>query len=298
MDAFPIGGGFSFSLDSIGGVWKWTVSTSNLQGPGQLYQVQDILTPYGPMNVIVSPLPGDVVQAMAQSIVSVQGQLKPSMSLISSSVFTLGITEGDPGANIGIVQIRNDGGFGSYLSANATPDVPWLSVLTPEIQGIAKGGTASFSITLVPDSMLASQSPYVGHVRIQDVNDSSSFITATVNVIVIPRPAISVSTQNVSFTWSYLTPASSAQYVVVTNSGPGTSNLEFSTLKVSSAAWLSISPASAGPLAAGESENLILSIVSSSVPTVVGTYSETVRVTSANASNSPVDVLVTLTVTP
>jgi hypothetical protein len=250
------------------------------------------------MNVIVSPLPGDVVQAMAQSIVSVQGQVKPSMSLISSSVFTLGITEGDPSVDIGTVQIRNDGGFGSYLSASATPDVPWLSVLTPEIQGIEMGGTASFSIALVPDSMLASQSPYVGHVRIQDVNDSSSFITATVNAIVIPRPAISVSTQNISFSWSYLTPASSTQYVTVANSGPGTSNLEFSASKISNVAWLSVSPVSGGPLAAGEFESVVLSIVSTSVPTVVGSYSETVRISSPNASNSPVDVTVTLTVTP
>lgn len=269
-----------------------------MSGPGLLYQVQDILTPYGPMNVAMIPLPADVVEAMAKSIVDVKDQIKPRMVLVSSQTsFSLGITEGDPMQSVGAVQIRNDGGFGSFLSAIATPDVPWLSVSTPEIAGIAKGETASFSINLVPDVLLATGSPFVGHVRIQDAADPSSYVVVSVNVLVIPRPEISVSTLDVAMTWSVETMAASLGYIVVSNSGPGTSNLEFSALKVANSSWLSVAPDSGGPLAAGASTTLILTVSGSTVPASLGDHVETVRISSPNASNSPVDVRVTLTVT-
>lgn len=274
------------------------MSASSLQGPGQSYQVQDILTPYGPMNVAAIPLPAAVVQSMAQSITDVQDQIKPLMTLVSTQTsFSLGITEGDSNSSVGSIQIRNDGGFGSSLSAVATADVQWLTVSTPEIQNIARGETASFSINLVTDNLLSSQSPYVGHVNIQNVDDTSSVITTTVSVVVLPRPAISVNTQNVDFTWSILTPAAAPYYMTVSNSGPGSSSLNFSASKLTDSSWLDVSPASAGPLAAGEESSVVLSIVGASIPSIVGVYTETVRLSSVNASNSPVDVTVTLTVT-
>jgi hypothetical protein len=294
MNAIPAGGGFSFSLNSIGGTWRWTVFASNL---GLLYQVQDISTPYGPMNVAMIPLPADVVQAMAQSITDVKNQLKPLMTLVSSQTsFSVGVTEGDPRQNVGSVQIRNDGAFGSFLSAMATPDVPWLVVLTPEIDGLARGETATFVIDLVPDQLLAAQSPFTGHVRIQNTADSSSYIIVSVSVLVLPRPAISVNTQSVAMAWSVGTPTPTVQYITVANNGPGTSSLDFSIAKVSNVPWLTVAPESGGPLAAGMTETIQLSIVGISVPASLGEHVETVRISSTNASNSPVDVTVTLTV--
>lgn len=300
MNATPIGGGFSFSLNSsAGGTWKWTVSASNLGVPGLPYQVQDILTPYGPMNVAAIPLPADVVQAMAQSVTDVMNQTKPSMTLVSGqTAFSTGITEGDPRKSVGTVQIRNDGGFGSFLSVVAVPDVPWLVVLTPEITGIARGAVAQFSFDLIPDSMLASQSPYVGHVRVQDSADASSFVLITVMVLVVPRPAIVVNTQSVSMAWSVASPVPSVQYLVVANGGPGTSNLSFSTTKVTNAQWLTISPQSGGPLVAGANQTLVLSLYGPAIPQLIGSYVETIRISSTNASNSPVDVQIYLTVSP
>jgi len=297
MNAIPAGGGFSFSLGSIGGTWKWTVLASNLQGPGLLYQVQDILTPYGPLTVAAIPLPGDVVQSMAQSVTDVQNQMKPHMTVVSSQTsFSMGVTEGDPRVNVGSVQIRNDGGFGSFLSATATPDVPWLTVLTPEITGIARGATAQFSFDLVPDTLLATQSPFVGHIRIQDTSDSSSYAIMTVSVLVLPRPAIGVSTQSVALSYSLETPAPANFYVTVSNLGPGTSSLNYSTLKVGNAAWLVVAPNSGGPIASGGNELIQLSLALP-VSAALGEHVETVRISSQNASNSPVDVTVTMTVT-
>ena len=297
MTSTVSGGGFSFSLNSISGAWKWTVSAANLQGPGPLYQVQDISTPYGPLTVVAVPLPADVVQAMAQSIVDVQEQVKPRMTLVSPKTsFSVGITEGDPRRSVGSAQVRNDGGFGSFLSAVATPDVPWLTVLVPEITGLARGDVASFSFDLVSDNLLATQSPFVGHIRIQDASDSSSFILVTVTVLVLPRPAIGVSTQNVSFVWSVSVPSLVSQTIMVTNNGPGTSNLSFSTMKLTHAPWLAVSPESGGPLPAGNSAPVTLAIVGHSVPPELGDHVETVRVYSQNASNSPIDVRVVVSV--
>lgn len=273
------------------------MSTSSLQGPGQSYQIQDIYTPYGPLNIAAIPLPAEVVQSMSVSITDVQSQTKPKMTLISSQTsFSTGITEGDPRKSVCSVQIRNDGGFGSFLSAYATPDVPWLSVLTPEITGVERGETASFGIDLVPDNMLALQSPFVGHVTIQDVSDLASSVTVTVTVVVNPRPKIGVSTQHVSMTWSISEQTTSSQHVVISNDGPGTSSLNFSIMKVLGVPWLTVSPDFGGPLASGETKTIILSVLGSSMPVSLGDHTETIRVFSPNASNSPVDIVVTLTV--
>jgi hypothetical protein len=184
------------------------------------------------------------------------------------------------------------------MSVAATSDVPWLSVLTPATAGVTKGQTASFSFDVVPDSMLALQSPYVGHIRVQDLNDPASFIIATVTVLVLPRPQIQVNTNAVSVVWSISTQTPSVANLVVTNSGPATSSLNWSATKLAGSAWLSVLPSSGGPLDSGATATLAVSVVAASVPQLVGSYVETVRIASPNASNGYVDVLVTLTVEP
>lgn len=293
------GGGFTFSLASVGGTWRWTVVASSLNAPVQNYQVQDIVTPYGAFGVVNSPLPADVVGAMAQSITDVRDQIKPHLALVSSTTsFSLGITEGDARCSAGSVQVRNNGAFGSFISLAATADVPWLAVLTPATIGVGKGEIATFSFDVVPDSMLASGSPYVGHIRIQDLNDSGSYVLATVTVLVLPRPVIQVNTQTVSMTWSVSAPTPVVSNLVIANNGPGTSSLSCTASKVSNVPWLTVTPAAAGPLASGATATLAMSIVAAAVPPVLGDYIETIRIASPNASNSPVDVRVTLTVGP
>lgn len=296
MNAIPTGGGFTFGLMSVGGMWRWTVSATSLGGPGNAYQVHDIMTPYGPLRVVSVPLPADVVMEMARSIADVRSQIKPSMKVVSSQTsFSTSITEGDPGSNIGQIQIRNDGGFGSFLSVVATPDVQWLVVPTPEVQNIGRGETAMFGIDVATDNMLASQSPYVGHINVQDSNDPSSTETATVMVTVLPRPTISTNTKNINFTWSVMTPSASYQSIVVSNSGPGLSNLTFTASKVFGSSWLSVSPVGPVSLSTGDAANVSVSLVGSAIP-LLGNYVEKVRILSHNASNSPVDVTVSLNV--
>jgi hypothetical protein len=251
------------------------------------------------MNQAAIPLPSDVVEAMAQSISDVRNQMKPRLALLSTQTsFAIGITEGDPRRNVGSIQVRNDGGFGSFLSVTAVPDVPWLTVLSPSSVGVSKGTTATFSFDLVPTSLLATQSPYNGNIVIRDINDPSTAITVSVSVVVIPRPAISVNTQDISMVWSIINQTPVVQNLIVSNSGPGTSFLSVSAVKVSQVSWLSLSPESAGPLTTGQTTTFTLSVVGSAVPFGLGDYTEIIRLSSQNASNSPVDIRVVLTVGP
>ncbi len=53
-------GGFEFSVQSVGGLWRWRVVASNVAGARQLYVVEDVFTPFGPLSVVSSPIPGEV----------------------------------------------------------------------------------------------------------------------------------------------------------------------------------------------------------------------------------------------
>jgi hypothetical protein len=55
------GTSIEFSLPSVGGTWSWKVRANNLRAVGQLYEVVDVTTPYGPITTAAIPLPGDVI---------------------------------------------------------------------------------------------------------------------------------------------------------------------------------------------------------------------------------------------
>lgn len=293
------GGGFKFKANSTGGTWSWTVDANNVQNAGQYYSVTDVSTPWGPLSHLAVPIPADVVTAMADSIRCVQQQLDAHMSLVSSITnFSVAITEGDAAFEVGSVVVENDGAFGSFMSVTATPDVQWLSSTPSVASGLGRNDQADFAITMVPDALLASGSPYTGTVNLQDDTSSQTTIPVTVTVQVVPRPAISVSSQSFTFTYSLTTGAVSVNYLTITNSGPATSSLTYTLCKViDDSTWLAYSPSSGGPLPSGVSEQVILSLVSGNIPQQVGVYSEKLRVYSSNASNSPVDIDVTLEVT-
>jgi hypothetical protein len=133
---------------------------------------------------------------------------------------------------------------------------------------------------------------------LQDNTSSQTVIPVTVNLQVIPRPAISVSSTSITLTYSQTVGTASVAYLTITNGGPVTSVLEFILCKIiDNSPWLQFTPATGGPLQAGESSQIMFSLDTQNVPNTLGTYSETVRVFSENASNSPVDVSVTLDVT-
>ena len=292
------GGCYKFSIESIGGAWIWNVSVDNTQGLGQLFKVVDIYSPYGPLYTAMIPIPGDVILAMADSLSDVQDQLAPMLALVqgSSSSFNIIITEGDSSINIGTIGIQNVGAFGSFMVATATPTVSWIQTVPSYIGDLGKNESGNFDFTLLTGALLSSNSPYVGVINLQDNRNVPTTIPINFMVTVNPRPVISAVPTSLGFTHSLsLGSTSGAQQVEISNLGPIASKLSFGLVKVHNSNWIDFVPTSGGPLDSGHS-TLITFSINSNVPNSPGVYQDTVRVYSSNASNSPVNINIILTV--
>ena len=299
FDAIVAGSKFGFSKQSVGGTWSWSVQADNTLGVGQLFQFTDINTPYGPLFQVEIPIPGDVVEEMANSLSEVRSQLAPLMAFVQpvGTPFNIIIVEGDPNEAVGSVDVQNIGAFGSFMSVTATPDSAWLSADPSIVQGIGKNQVARFNISLLTAALLASESPFNGNVNLQDNRDPPTILPVSVIVTVLPRPTIGVSPLQLSFTHILSTGISSgAQAITVENTGPIQSSLEFAAAVVNGSTWLALVPVSGGPLDPAQTDQVTVSLDSSKIPVAPGTFSDTVRISSGTASNSPIDVPVTLTV--
>jgi len=292
------GGGFTFDVCSTGGRWQWDVTASNVQNAGQFYQVENIRSPFGALANTDLPIPGDVVIAMAESLSGLQQQLQPRVALTGPTSFSITVTEGDPVTGVGAIQFANVGAFGSFMTVTGSPNSPWLSVDPPSVAGIDKNGSGQISVRVDPRILLAASSPCLGYVNIQDNASPPTLIPVPVNVTVMPRPSIGLSSSSASlaFYLSSMVPAGTAS-ITVTNTGPLTSLLSFTVAKVQNQSpWLAIAPASGSSVPSGGTVTIVLSLVSDRVPSVPGVYTEILHVASPNASNSPLEVVVTLTV--
>lgn len=287
------GGGFSFSIASVGGTWSWTVAADNVLNAGQFVQVRDVVTPYGPLSVANVPLPGDVVAAMAASLTDFQSQLAPSIYLTSASSFSATVTEAGAAQDVAAVAFLNAGAFGSYMSVTAAPDAPWLSSTPSVVSGLGKNEAGQVEARVSPASMLASSSPYVGHLNLQD--NASHVVPVTFNVTVLPRPTVGLSPASVSLTYSLTGGSPAPLAIMVTNSGPPGSILNFALAKVQNqSSWLGVAPTSGGPLGSGGFVNVLFSVVLGHAPSIVGTYVETVRLTAPSATIPSIDIPVSL----
>jgi hypothetical protein len=293
--------GNTFRLQSTGGWWTWVVTADNTFGVGQLYQVDGIVTPYGRLVDVSVPIPGDVIAAMADTITQMQQLLAPLLAYVApfTPTFTVTVTEGDPILNVGIIPIQNAGAFGSFMSVVATSDVPWTTASPPSIIGIGKSETAQISVQVSPAALLATSSPYTGHVNLQDNRNPPTNLQVTLNVTVLPRPMIGAAPSPVGLTYSLAAHSSGGPAMLtITNIGPLNSQLTFTAAKlINDSPWLAFTPTGDGPLASGGTSILTLSVVSAGVPFAPGTYVETLRIMSLNASNSPIDVPVQFVVT-
>jgi hypothetical protein len=294
------GGCYGFNIGSVGGTWSWTVQVDNTQGLGQLFKVQDINTPYGSLYTAMIPIPGDVILAMADSLSDVQGQLAPQLALTQGSVssFNIVITEGDSNVNIGSVGVQNVGSFGSFMVATATPTVSFIQTTPSYIGDLGKNDTGNFDFTLLTGTLLNASSPYMGTVNLQDNRNVPTTVPISFTITVNPRPVISAVPLSLAFTHSLsLGTSSGAQQVEIENVGPASSVLNFTLARVNNnSPWIDFIPTSGGPLNSGDSTLITFSVVKANVPLSPGVYQDTIRVSSPNAANSPVDITVALTV--
>jgi hypothetical protein len=294
------GGGFKFSIQSIGGMWSWLVAIDNIPNAGQRTQVKDIQSPFGSFVRANIPLPGDVILAMADSLSDFQQQLAPRVLLISPASFAFTVTEGDPIVDATTIIFQNIGALGSYMNEYSIPDVPWLSSNPPNVIGIGKNQQGQTDIQIIPASMLASSSPYTGHINIQDNANPPNIVPATFNVTVLPRPTVGLSIDHIDLIYYMSTHSPGGpQEIVVTNTGPSGSILNFNLTRVlNQSAWLNIVPTSGGPLTSGTDVHVVFSVNSSCIPSLPGVYSDTIRINSVNATNTPIDIPVSIAIVP
>lgn len=298
MSVVISGGGFYFSLLSVGGKWTWKVTTNNVVNSGQYYYIDDINSPFGPLNVVNSPIPGEVAHAMSESLNTFQQQLIPTLYLSSSNTLNITVTEGDPTTEVGLISFVNTGALGSFLSVGCTSSEDWTIVNPTSVLGLNKNQAGSTSVKIDPSDLLSVDSPYSSEVVLQNLSVPSNSSTVTVNVDVLPRPEITLSVSTIEFTYNISSNTTSGPIDVdVSNSGPLTSILECYLSKIqNNSPWLSYTPSSLGPIDSGDLETVTFSLIVSGIVKVAGTYTETISVYSNNASNSPAILTVKLVV--
>ena len=169
---------------------------------------------------------------------------------------------------------------GTAISYNVSTSATWLNA-TP-----ASGSTpGSVSVSVTPGSLSAGT--YTGSVTLTSSGASNSpkTIPITLTVTSATLPTLTAAPSNLSFAYQTGGATPAAQTVNLTSSGGA-----LSYTIASSATWLTATPASGSTPG-----SLSVSVNPSGL--AAGTYSGTVSVTSAGASNSPLKISATLAIT-
>lgn len=289
---------YQFEVALPAGIWKWTTRVDVSQSM-PAFQVRDVLSPYGMLRDMV-PIPGEVITAMASSITTLQSAFAPAI-LLSPTNLIYTLNEGQGVSPATLVQLTNSGSFGSLLNAAITSSAPWLKVTPANVSGLAFNESGAFNVTADSTNLLATGSPYAGTITVQDPNGSNSPQVMPVNVIVLPKAIISVSTPTVTFNVASPLPGNPyppvpSQQFILSNTGPSGSALTYLIRKLlGTSPWLTSFTPSMGSLMSTQTVPIILT-VAPAISMLPGTYTETL-VISGYSTNQPVNVTVTLSIT-
>jgi hypothetical protein len=246
------------------------------------------------------PIPGPVVQAMADSITTVQQAFSPSIMLAPTTLaFTL--NQGQGVSTPQKITITNNGIFGSLLSAAVTTSAPWLQVTPANIDGLAFNEVGYFDVTADSTALQSANSPYSGTVTVQDPAAVNSPQIIPVTVTVLPAATINVSPTNLVFTvtsplFPNPFPPVPSQQFILSNAGPAGSQLTYLVQKlIGNSPWLVSYTPFMGNLASGQTQAIVVA-VAPPPDTLPGAYSETLQV-SGFSTNMVQQVQVQLVVT-
>jgi len=287
---------YQFQVTLNSGAWRWTTRVDVSQAVASTY-IRDIVSPYGILRDSI-PLPGEVVQAMADSIAQVQQSYTPRI-LLGSTAITLTVDQGRGISAPVPVAITNNGILGSLLSATVTSSAGYVSATPASLGGLLANESGTFEVSVDSANLLATSSPYVSTLTIQSTEATNSPQAIVVNVVVRPKATIGflpvLPATNLLFEGelqldgSY--PALPLQTFEVKNTGPIDSELSFQIRSLGGAPWLAaVSPVN-GTLAGGSSVSISVQVSPSGM--LPGTYTETLRV-SGYSTNSYLDLTITL----
>jgi uncharacterized protein (TIGR03437 family) len=176
------------------------------------------------------------------------------------------------------IQVINSSG--GTLSWTASTSTSWLAV-TPTL------GTApsTVSVSITPANLSAGT--YTGSVQISASGPSNNPVSVTVTLAVAAAAAsLAISPQALTFNYTSGGNTPGAQSVSISNAGDGA----LSWTAAASANWVQLSALSGTAPAT-------LSVAVNPASLAAGTYSASVQISAAGASNSPVSISVTLAVT-
>lgn len=288
---------YKFQQDTLTGRWCWT-TRMDVSGAAPSYSITDIVSPYGILRDSI-PIPGDIVEAMAESVNQIRTQFPPDIFIGPPSSLIFEVDEGRGFSSSQTVVLTNVGVFGSLMGSTLTSSAEYVSVTPAQVGNLASQESGSFDVAVNSATLLALNSPYSEVVTVQDPNATNNPQVLPISIVVRPKAVIGVAP--VALVFNAIKPLSGlfspipTQTFVVQNTGPAGSILDWQIQKVNCAPWLaSFSPVS-GTLASGETETVTV-LVQPPTSTLRGVFTETLRV-SGFSENQYLDVGLSLVVT-
>lgn len=290
---------YQFEYITSAGKWLWTTRVDvSLSVP--TYQVRDIRAPYGLLRDSI-PIPGEVIQAMADSIGELQSNFAPVILVGPPTSMVFEVDEGRGYSSQQSVVLTNRGVFGSILSTSLTPSASFVKVTPSVVGGLAINESGEFTVEVDSTNLLAASSPYSETIIVQDSRATNSPQTIPVVINVRPKATIALSdtilTFNVVRPLNGIFPPVPTQTFSVSNSGPTGSVLEYD-IRASTGLcfnWLRSWLPAEGTLQSGQGE-VITVTVQPPDGLFPGTYSEKLRIV-GYSSNNYADIEIQLVVT-
>lgn len=285
---------YQFQLSLASGAWRWTTRVDVSKAQVQT-EIREVITPYGLLRDSI-PIPGDVAQAMADSIGQVMDAYTPSI-LLSPTSLSFVVDEGRGVSAATQVRITNNGILGSLLSVQVTSSAPYVFPLPANVSGLVANASGSFDVSVDSTNLLATGSPYAVSLAVQSGAAPNSPQNIPVSVTVRPKATITAPATlqfNVSAPFTGAFPPIPSQQISLSNTGLSSSVLDYQIRKLVGVPWLaSVSPVY-GSINGGGAQPITV-VVAPPTGMFPGIYTETLRIT-GYSSNMSVDVVVTLNI--
>jgi hypothetical protein len=290
---------YQFEYSAPAGKWYWTTRVDVSQSTPS-YQVRDIKSPYGLLRDSI-PILGEVIQAMASSIVELRSNFAPSILIGPPTSLVFEVDEGRGYSSPQSVTLTNRGVFGSILGAGLAGSAPFVKVSPSVVGGLAVNEEGSFTVEVDSTGLLAVNSPYSESIIVQDSTATNN--PQTLPVLINVRPKATIRTSSTLVLFNVARPLNGryeqipSQTFRVANIGPMGSVLEYDIRALTGlfGNWLKSFLPSEGTLQATESE-LITVTLQPPDGMLQGTYSEKLRII-GYSSNNYVDVEIRLVIT-
>lgn len=289
---------YQFELPVSSGKWKW-VTRLDVSQSNPAFYIRDVISPYGLLRDSI-PIPGEVVQSMAQSIQDLKDNFKPHILVGPPTSLTFLVDEGRGTSLPQTLILTNDGVYGSLLGMSLTPSAAYVRVTPGSVGNLAFNESGQISVDVNSTSLISENSPYAESVTIQDSTATNSPRNLPITIVVRPKATIRV-TPSLLFTFTVAKPltgdfpAIPAQTFNVANIGPTGSVLDYTVKKLLGLSdWLPSFLPSSGTLTTVTSDTVTVTVAPAST-LLVGTYTEKLRV-AGYSSNSYIDVEIRLVI--